>query len=207
MGGIAGQFPSVSGSPKFSEIPTRLAVERTIMGQTTATKITYATLSGEGLDEVHRALDAAIERAPESFGGEHPMIIGEDRVVAGEPFEDRSPVDDRIVLGQFQSGSAGHVQGAVAAARRVLPEWSLLPWQERVGRMRSVAEAIRAHRWELSVILRRGPATELDLVRCHPHAHWTLRTRCRRSRALRSSRPVRRSDCLPALQRRDLWWL
>ena len=123
------------------------------MGHTTATKITYATLSGEGLDEVHGALDAAIERAPESFGGERPMIIGEDRVVADEQFEDRSPIDDRIVLGRFQSGTAQHVQNAVAAARRALPEWSLLPWQERVARMRGVAEAIREHRWELSVIL------------------------------------------------------
>ena len=123
------------------------------MGQRTATKITYATLSGEGLDEVHGALDAAIERAPESFGREHPMIFGEDRVVAGEQFEDRSPIDDRIVLGHFQSGTAQHVQNAVAAARRALPKWSLLPWQERVTRMRGVAEAIREHRWELSVIL------------------------------------------------------
>ncbi len=123
------------------------------MGQTTATKITYATLSGAGLDEVHAGLDAAIERAPESFGSEHAMIIGEDRVVAGQQFEDRSPIDDRIVLGRFQSGTAQHVKDAVAAARLMLPKWSLLPWQERVARMRGVAEAIREHRWELSVVL------------------------------------------------------
>ena len=123
------------------------------MSRTSATKITYATLSGEGLDEVHEALDAAVERAPESFGDEYGMIIGEDMVAAAEQFEDRSPVDDRIVLGRFQSGLARHVRGAVAAARQALPEWSLLPWQERVARMRGVAEAIREHRWELSVIL------------------------------------------------------
>ena len=123
------------------------------MSRTNATKITYATLSGEGLDEVHEALDAAVERAPESFGDEYGMIIGEDMVAAAEQFEDRSPVDDRIVLGRFQSGLARHVRGAVAAARQALPEWSLLPWQERVARMRGVAEAIREHRWELSVIL------------------------------------------------------
>ena len=123
------------------------------MGQTTPMKITYATLSGEGLDEVHAALDAAIDRAPESFGREHAMIIGEDRVAAGKQFEDRSPVDQRIVLGRFQSGSVQHVRNAVAAARRVLPEWSLLPWEERVARLRGVAEAIREHRWELSAIL------------------------------------------------------
>lgn len=120
---------------------------------TTATKITYATLGGEGLDDVHAALEQEIERAPESFGREHAMIIGPDRVAAAEQFEDRSPVDDRIVLGRFQSGTAQHVQDAVAAARRALPAWSLLPWQERVARMRSVADAIREHRWELSVIL------------------------------------------------------
>ena len=114
------------------------------MGQTAATKITYATLSGEGLDEVHGALDAAIERAPESFGGEHPMIIGKDRVMADEQFEDRSPIDDRIVLGRFQSGTAQHVRDAVAAARGALPAWSSIPWQERVARMRDVAAATAA---------------------------------------------------------------
>ena len=66
------------------------------MGQTNATKITYATLSGDGLDDVHAELDAAIERVPESFGSEHPMIIGQDRVVAAEQFEDYSPIDGRI---------------------------------------------------------------------------------------------------------------
>ncbi len=151
--GIAGQFPSVTGSPKLSEIPTRIAVESIIMGKKTATKITYSTLSGEGLDEVHEALDAAIEKAPESFGREYPMIIGVDRVAAARQFEDRSPIDDRIVLGRFQSGTAGHVRNAVAAARLTLPKWSLLPWQERVAHMRGVAEAIREHRWELSAIL------------------------------------------------------
>ena len=123
------------------------------MGQTTATKITYATLSGEGLDEVHAALDAAIERAPESFGAEHPMIIGGDRVAADEQFEDLSPIDDRIILGRFQSGTEKNVQDAVAAARGALLDWSLLPWEERVARMRGVAEAIREHRWDLSAIL------------------------------------------------------
>ena len=123
------------------------------MAQTTATKITYTTLSGEGLDEVHRALDSAIEHAPESFGGEHLMIIGADRVASDEQFEDRSPIDDRIVLGRFQSGTAQHVQDAVAAARRAFPEWSLLPWRERVARMRGLAESIREHRWELSALL------------------------------------------------------
>ncbi|HIF07018.1 MAG TPA: aldehyde dehydrogenase family protein [Gemmatimonadetes bacterium] len=123
------------------------------MSQTTTPKITYATLSGDGLDEVHDALDEAIECAPESFGGEHYMIVGEDLVVADEQFEDHSPIDDRILLGRFQSGTTQHVKNAVAAARRALPEWSSRPWQDRVAVMRGVAEAIREHRWELSVLL------------------------------------------------------
>ena len=123
------------------------------MGETSVMKITYATLSGEGLDEVHAALDAAIERAPESFGNDHPMIIGADRVSADEQFDDHSPIDDRILLGRFQSGTAEHVRSAVAAARTALPGWSLLPWEERVALMRGVAEAIREHRWELSALL------------------------------------------------------
>ena len=116
-------------------------------------KITYATMGAEQLDELHRQIDLAIERAPATFGREYPMYIGGRPVRASAQFEGRSPVDTRIVLGRFQQGTRGHVQEAVAQARAAYPAWSARPWQERVRLLRKAAESIRAHRWDLSVLM------------------------------------------------------
>ena len=123
------------------------------MTENAETKITYATLGGEGMEQVHSALEAQIEPVVESFGAEYGMIIGGNEVLADNKFEDYSPVDDRILLGTFQSGTEEHVSQAVEAARNALPQWSGLPWQERVTCLREVSQAIRNARWELSVIL------------------------------------------------------
>jgi 1-pyrroline-5-carboxylate dehydrogenase len=116
-------------------------------------KITYATMGAEQLDELHRELDRAIGEAPAMFGREHPMSIGGKPVRASEQFDDRSPIDTRMLLGRFQQGTREHVRDAIASARRAYPAWSARPWQERVQLLRNVADAIRRHRWELSVLM------------------------------------------------------
>ena len=123
------------------------------MTENPVTKITYATLGGEGMEKVHDALEAEMEGVVQSFGAEHTMMIGGIQVAADEKFEDYSPVDNRILLGTFQAGTEAQVHQAVAAARSALPQWSGLHWQERVTCLREVSEAIRNARWELSVIL------------------------------------------------------
>ena len=102
------------------------------MTENAETKITYATLGGEGMEQVHNALEAQIEPVVESFGAEYGMIIGGNEVLADNKFEDYSPVDDRILLGTFQSGTEEHVSQAIEAARNAMPQWSGLHWQERV---------------------------------------------------------------------------
>jgi 1-pyrroline-5-carboxylate dehydrogenase len=127
--------------------------------ETTATtakkdiKITYATMSADQLEDLHRAIDEWIPRARASFGASHPMYVGGREVRAAEEFEDRSPVDTRILIGRFQKGAREHVREAIAAARAAFPAWSARPWQERVALVRQVAERIRARRWELAVLM------------------------------------------------------
>ena len=117
------------------------------------TKITYATLGGEQLDEVHRELDAAIARAPRTFGREHLLYINGEFVKAQDTFEDRSPIDTSMVIGRFQKGTRDHVRAAVLAARTAYPSWAALPWQQRLAHVRRMAEAIRTHRWDLSALM------------------------------------------------------
>src|SRR5205807_8656794 len=74
-------------------------------------------------------------------------------VRASSEFDDRSPIDTRILLGRFQSGSREQVREAIAAARAAFPAWSARPWRERVSLLKKVADGIRARRWELAALM------------------------------------------------------
>jgi 1-pyrroline-5-carboxylate dehydrogenase len=81
------------------------------------------------------------------------MFIAGREVRASSEFDDRSPIDTRILLGRFQSGSRDQVRDAVAAARAAFPAWSARPWRERVSLLRKVADGIRARRWDLAALM------------------------------------------------------
>jgi 1-pyrroline-5-carboxylate dehydrogenase len=116
-------------------------------------KITYATMSADQMEELHRALDEAIPTVKGTFGRSHPMVIGGREIGAQSEFDDTSPIDTRILLGRFPKGTRDHVQQAIAAARAASPAWMGKSWQERVFILRNVAEAIREHRWLLSALM------------------------------------------------------
>ena len=107
----------------------------------TQQRITYATMAAD--PNLHVEFDAAIERVKGTLGRTYPMYIGGQAVTAAEQFDDRSPIDTRIVLGRFQQGGREHVQQAIAAARTAAPGWAATPWQERVRLLKKVCDAIR----------------------------------------------------------------
>ncbi len=118
-----------------------------------ATKITYATLGGDQLDDLHRELDRAIAEAPASFGRVHSLYINGQAVKAEDQFQDRSPIDTSIILGTFQKASRDQVKDAIVAARAAQPAWAALPWPQRLIYVRRIADGIRKHRWELSALM------------------------------------------------------
>ena len=117
------------------------------------TKITYATMTADRMDDLHRSLDRAIDEVKATFGRTYPLIVGGREIRADRTFDDRSPIDTRVLLGTFQSASREHVREAIAAAGDAYPAWSGMPWRERVARVRKIADAIRQHRWELSALM------------------------------------------------------
>jgi 1-pyrroline-5-carboxylate dehydrogenase len=121
--------------------------------ETKSPKITYATMTADRMEDLHRELDGAIERVKTRFGRSYPMMIGGREVRASSDFDDRSPIDTRILIGSFQSGSREQVRDAIAAARAAFPAWSARPWRERVALLKKVADGIRARRWELSALM------------------------------------------------------
>lgn len=116
-------------------------------------KITYATMSADRMEDLHRELDGAVARVKSTFGRTYPLVIGGRDVRASGEFDDRSPIDARILLGRFQSAGRDHVREAIAAAKAAFPAWSAKPWRERVSLLKTVAGRIRDHRWELSALM------------------------------------------------------
>jgi 1-pyrroline-5-carboxylate dehydrogenase len=110
-------------------------------------------MTADRMEDLHRELDTAIERAKSTFGKSYPLIIGGKAIQASSEFEDRSPIDTRILIGKFQSGGRDHVRDAVAAAKAAYPAWSARPWRDRVALLKKVADQIREHRWELSALM------------------------------------------------------
>jgi 1-pyrroline-5-carboxylate dehydrogenase len=117
------------------------------------TKITYATMSAERMKDLHRALDAAIERVRGEFGKSHPMFINGKPVHGDGEFDDRSPIDTRILLGRFQKGTRQQAREAIAAARAAYGMWGRIPWEERARVVRKIGENLRAHRAQIAALI------------------------------------------------------
>jgi 1-pyrroline-5-carboxylate dehydrogenase len=114
-------------------------------------RITYSTMAAD--PNIHVEFDAAIERVKSTLGQTYPMYIGGEAVTAGQQFDDRSPIDTRILLGRFQQGDREQTQQAIAAARATAPGWAATAWQERVRILKKVCDTIRTHQFDLAALM------------------------------------------------------
>jgi len=116
-------------------------------------KITYATMTADQMEDLQGAMDEAIADVRSPFGETHPIFINNRPVTSLQQFDDTSPIDTRMLLGRFQRAAREQVRDAIAAARKAAPAWAALPWTERVAAVRRIADAIRAHRWDLAALM------------------------------------------------------
>jgi 1-pyrroline-5-carboxylate dehydrogenase len=117
-----------------------------------AFKLTYATMFNPP-EELHQRFEEALAKAKAMLGAEYGMIInGQDRF-ADEKFEDRSPVNNEVVLGRFQKGTAQDARDALAAARAAFPAWSGMKWQERVAMLHKAANLIDQRLYEIGAAM------------------------------------------------------
>jgi len=115
-------------------------------------KITYATLRADN-EELHEQFERGMQKARAELGKHYPNFInGEPRAGEGE-FEDRSPIDENLVLGWFAKGTRDDVKDAIAAARAAFPGWRDTPWQERVKIIRRAGELISERQMELAALM------------------------------------------------------
>jgi len=115
-------------------------------------KITYATLRADN-EELHEQFERGAEKARAELGQHYPNYVnGEARHGEGE-FEDRSPIDDKLVLGWFAKGTRQDAKDAIAAARAFAPKWATTPWRERVAILRRAADLISERQFEYAALM------------------------------------------------------
>ena len=115
-------------------------------------KITYATLSAQN-EELQAAFDAALKRARAELGRSYPMLIGAEERRGSDEFEDRSPIDRKVVVSRFPVGTRQDVRDAVAAARAAYPAWRDLGWRKRVEIMRRAADIISERQFDYAALM------------------------------------------------------
>ncbi len=64
---------------------------------------------------------------------EIPMVIDGKDVSTGDLKDIRPPHDHRRVVARYHAGGAGHVEEAIAAAKRAQPAWRALPFEQRIS--------------------------------------------------------------------------
>ena len=66
-------------------------------------KITYATMSADN-SELNEAFDSAVERARETLGQTHGVIVDGERRTDRDMHTEVSPIDSGIVIGHYGQG-------------------------------------------------------------------------------------------------------
>lgn len=113
-------------------------------------RVTYTNL-GEDFSGVHARLDAELEKlAAETLGRTHAASIGGRDETCSSIFSISSPIDRDIVLGNFAACDAATIGRAVAAARAGATQWARQPWQERVAKLRRVADILEQRKYPIS---------------------------------------------------------
>jgi len=117
-------------------------------------KITYTTMSVEQAESFNRDYDRALDQVRSQLGRRYPLYINNQAESSTNPvFEDRSPNDTRVVLGNFEEGGKQHADAAIEAARGAFPAWSSYPWQKRIEILRRGAEIFRQRKYEIAAWL------------------------------------------------------
>jgi 1-pyrroline-5-carboxylate dehydrogenase len=115
-------------------------------------KITYATLRADN-EVLHEQFERGLEKARAQQGDHHQNYVdGRARRGEGE-FEDRSPIDDGLVLGSFAKGTRQDVKDAIAAARAAAPGWAATPWRQRVALLLRAADLISERQMEYAALM------------------------------------------------------
>jgi 1-pyrroline-5-carboxylate dehydrogenase len=115
-------------------------------------RITYATMKADN-EELQSAYDKGIEVARSWLGQKHPFSVNGEAREGESWFEERSPIDNDIVIGSFAQASRQDAKDAIEAAKGAVEEWSATPWKDRVALLRRAADLISERNFELAALM------------------------------------------------------
>lgn len=115
-------------------------------------KLTYATMFDPPPD-MHQRFEASLAEVEAHIGDHHDLHIDGRDVPGVGQFAKRSPIDERLLLGEFPAASVQQVDEAVAAAARATPAWRATAPAERVRLLKNVAALIEARVYHLAAAL------------------------------------------------------
>jgi len=113
-------------------------------------RVTYSNI-GANFGPLHDWLDERIPVFRAELGRRWPNVIGGAADEDGREYAVHSPIDRGLEIGRFVDAGEAAVGRAVAAARAAYPEWSGLPWAERVAQLRRFAAAIDRRKYDLGM--------------------------------------------------------
>jgi acyl-CoA reductase-like NAD-dependent aldehyde dehydrogenase len=115
-------------------------------------QLTYSTMFSAP-PEMHARFDQALQRVRAGLGGEQALFINGQDVLTPRKAPKRSPIDQRMLLGQFQLAGVAEVERALRAAQEAGRTWSRKSWSERVAILRKAADLIEERVYDIAAIL------------------------------------------------------
>jgi len=106
-------------------------------------RLTYATMYNPP-EAVLAAFDAALAEVRAGLGGRHGLHLAGHDVMRPEVQRLVSPIDTRLVLGEFACATTADVDTALDSAQAAWPAWRATATAERCALMRKVAELLQA---------------------------------------------------------------
>src|SRR5439155_18287789 len=131
--------PATIGTTKSTEGEFPMATE--------TFRITYATMKADS-EELQAAYDHGIEAAKSWLGQRHPFYVNGKARESESWFEERSPIDHDMVIGESAMTTRQDVKDAIEAAKQTFETWSTTPWKDRVALLRAAADIVSERNFE-----------------------------------------------------------
>jgi len=115
-------------------------------------KLTYSTMFNPPA-EMHERFERALTKAKAALGATHAFHINGDDVRGAKHDVRKSPIDQRMLLGNFPVASADEARLALDAAHAAFPAWRATPAHECVRLMRRAAALIEERVYDIAAAL------------------------------------------------------
>lgn len=117
-----------------------------------AVRITYATMSADN-EELNNAYEKAVAEAEDRLGKTYGVVVNGQSRTDRDTYEERSPIDNDIVVGHYAQATNDDIDDAIAAAKAFQPEWEATGWEARRDLMLKAAEVMQEQVFDLAALI------------------------------------------------------